>query len=288
MTELDYLVARLIRSKNGETSVNNPAIITLLTDFGLRDPYVGIMKGVILSLNPDARIIDISHAVKAGSIIHGAGIIQETYIYFPEGTIHVVVVDPGVGSDRRPILVKTKDRFFIGPDNGLFWPVIKTNHHTEIIHLTDTRHFLPNISSTFHGRDIFAPVAGHVSLGVDPSKMGAVINDPVPLHFPSPEQKNDILSGQVMRVDRFGNLISNIHIKDIEGYSGIKPPIIETGRLSIRGLHNTYSEVGAGKVLALIGSAGCLEIAVNQGRACDLTGIKPEDTIGTKVDIKKG
>ena len=274
--------------KRGEPGVNVSSIITLLTDFGLRDPYVGIMKGVILSINPDAQIIDISHTVKAGSIIHGAGLLQETYTFFPKGTIHVVVVDPGVGGDRRPILIKTKDHLFIGPDNGLFWPIIKTNHQAEIIHLTDTKHFLSDISHTFHGRDIFAPVAAHVSLGVDPLKMGSVINDPVPLNFPSPKQKGDILSGQVMRVDRFGNLITNIHIKDIEGFVGIKRLIIKIGKLIIKGVRNTYSEVNAGKTLALIGSSGYLEIAVNQGRVCDCIGINPEDIIGIKVEVNKG
>ena len=274
--------------KRGEPDVNVSAIITLLTDFGLRDPYVGIMKGVILSINPDARIIDISHMVKAGSIIHGAGLLQETYTFFPKGTIHVVVVDPGVGGDRRPILVKTKDHLFIGPDNGLFWPIITTHHQSEVIHLTEIKYFLSNISSTFHGRDIFAPVAAHLSLGVDPLKMGSIISNPVPLHLPTPEQKDDILSGQVMRVDRFGNLITNIHIKDIEEFLGTGPPIIRAGKLTIRGICRTYSEVNTGETLALIGSSSYLEIAVNQGRACDCISINLENIIGTKVEVNKG
>jgi hypothetical protein len=255
--------------RHGEPGVNVSGVITLLTDFGLRDPYVGIMKGVILSINPDARIIDISHQTKPGSVYQAAGLIQEAYPFFPKGTIHVAVVDPGVGGDRRPILVKTKDHFFVGPDNGLFWPIIKTNHQTEIIHLTETKYFLSDISNTFHGRDIFAPVAAHVSLGEDPLEMGSVINNPVPLRLPTPEQKGNHLSGQVIRVDHFGNLITNIHKKDMEKLLGTKPPIIKVGKLIIRGVRSTYSEVNTGETLALIGSSGYLEIAVNQGRACD-------------------
>ena len=253
----------------GKPSVNASGVITLLTDFGLRDPYVGIMKGVILSINPDARLIDISHQIKPGFVYQAAGIIQETYPFFPKSTIHVAVVDPGVGGDRRPILVKAKDHFFVGPDNGLFWPIITSHHQTEIIHLTETKYFLSDISNTFHGRDIFAPVAAYVSLRMDPLKMGPVINNPVPIHLPTPEQKEDHLLGQVMRVDHFGNLITNIHKKDVGKLLGTKPPTIKIGKLIIKGIRSTYSEVNTGEILALIGSSGYLEIAVNQGRACD-------------------
>jgi len=274
--------------KWGEPGVDLPGIITLLTDFGFGDPYAGIMKGVILSINPDARIIDISHQTKPGSVYQAAGLLQEAYPFFPKGTIHVAVVDPGVGGDRRPVLVKTKDHFFIGPDNGLFWPIIKTNHQAEIAHLTETKFFLSDISNTFHGRDIFAPVAAHVSLGVDPLKMGPVINNPVPLHLPTPEQKGNHLLGQVMRVDHFGNLITNIHIKDMEKLLGTEPPIIKIGKLIIKGVRNTYSEVNTGETLALIGSSGYLEIAVNQGRACDCIGITSVDIIGIEVYVSSG
>ena len=298
--------------KHREPGVNVSGIITLLTDFGLRDPYVGIMKGVILSINPDARIIDISHQTKPGSVYQAAGLLQEAYPFFPKGTIHVAVVDPGVGGDRRPILVKTKDHFFVGPDNGLFWPIITSHHQTEIIHLTETKYFLSDISNTFHGRDIFAPVAAHVSLGEDPLEMGSLINNPVPLHLPTPEQKENHLLGQVMRVDRFGNLITNIHKKDMDEFLGTAPPVntptlpsplrervgegvkkrnsytipvIKVRELIIKGMCSTYSEVNTAETLALIGSSGYLEIAVNQGRACDCIGINPEDIIGIKVEV---
>ena len=309
--------------KHREPGVNVSGIITLLTDFGLRDPYVGIMKGVILSINPDARIIDISHQTKPGSVYQAAGLLQEAYPFFPKGTIHVAVVDPGVGSDRRPILIKTKDHLFVGPDNGMFWPIIKTNHQTEIIHLTETKYFLSDISNTFHGRDIFAPVAAHVSLEVDPLEMGSVINNPIPLHLPIPEQKGAHLLGQVMRVDHFGNLISNIHKKDMDEFLGTEPPVntptlpsllskipflagkervgdgvkkrnsytipvIKVRKLIIKGICSTYSEVNTCETLALIGSSGYLEIAVNQGRACDCIGINLENIIGIKVEVNKG
>ncbi len=276
-----------VMKKRGEPGVNVSGIITLLTDFGLNDPYVGIMKGVILSINPAAKIIDISHHVKPGSLYQASGILQETFPFFPKGTIHVVVIDPGVGSDRRPILLKTKKYFFLGPDNGVLWPTIKIHHQAEVIHLTETKYFLSKISDTFHGRDIFAPVAAHLSLGIDPRKIGSIIGDPMPLHLPKPEQKGDLLSGQVMRIDRFGNLITNIHRKDMEQFLGPDPPATKVGELIIKGLHNTYSEVKTGEILVLIGSSDYLEIAVNQGRACDCIGINPEDIIGTKVELNK-
>jgi len=262
-------------------------IITLTTDFGLRDPYVGVMKGVILSINPEARVIDISHQLKAGFISQASTLVQEAYPFFPEGTVHVVVVDPGVGGDRRPILIKTQNHFFVGPDNGTFWPVIRAHQYAETIHLTKSRYFLPHVSHTFHGRDIFAPVAAHLSRGVDPSEMGPIIKDPVPLDFPAPQRREDILLGQVMRVDRFGNLITNIQRKQFERFLGSGRPGIKAGKLAVEGLSKTYGEVLAGEALALIGSSDCLEIAVNRGRACDVTDMNSEDVIGLEIEVSR-
>jgi S-adenosylmethionine hydrolase len=263
-------------------------IITLTTDFGLTDHYVGAMKGVILSINKNAGIVDISHQVKPGSIFQASSLIQEAYHFFPKGTVHVAVVDPRVGSDRRLILIKTKDHLFVGPDNGIFWPVITSHPKGEVIHLTESKYFLPDVSYTFHGRDVFAPVAAHLSRGVDPSEMGPVISDPVPLQVQEPQQKGDIFSGQVIRVDHFGNLITNIHQKNLEQFLGTAQPVIQVGDITIEGVCRTYDEVAAGETLTVIGSSGFLEVSVNLGRACDHVGLDSEHTMGARVAVRKG
>ena len=260
-------------------------LITLLTDFGMEDPYVGMMKGVILAINPVARIIDISHHVKAGSITRAAGIIRETYPYFPEGTVHVTVVDPGVGGKRRAIILLARSHLFVGPDNGILWPIINAHKNIRIIHLTETKYFLPDVSNTFHGRDIFAPVAAHLSMGSDPFEMGPVISDPVKLQLPAPHQEGGTLYGQVVSVDHFGNLITNIHRKEIEEFSGGRTLVIRLEDLLIEGMRGTYAECGKGEILSLFGSSGYLEIAVNLGRASDRLGLDEAEIIGLEVEV---
>jgi len=267
--------------------VRSSGTITLTTDFGLEDPYAAVMKGVILSINPAARIIDISHSVKAGSIMHAAVLIKEAYPFFPKGTVHVAVIDPGVGGKRRPILVKTENHVFVGPDNGVFSPIINDHKQTVIIHVTESRYFLPDISHTFHGRDIFAPVAAHISRGIDPLEMGQAIDDPVPLELPVPEQRGDSLYGRVMRIDHFGNLITNVKKRDLEEFLGPESSVIIAGKVVIEGLRSTYSEVRAGETLALIGSSGCLEISVNTGRASDIAETDPEDIVGMEIEVRR-
>jgi hypothetical protein len=263
-------------------------VITLTTDFGLSDPYVGIMRGVILSINPEARLIDISHQIRAGDILHAGSLIQEAYHFFPKGTVHVGVVDPGVGTNRRPIAIEIDSHVFVGPDNGLFWPIITNHEDTKIIHLTERNYFLPQVSRTFHGRDIFAPVAAHLSLGLDMLEMGRTISDPTPLRLPTPQQKGDILYGQVIREDHFGNLITNIYRKDLERFLGQNRPIIRIENFIIEGVSNTYSEAAVGEALALIGSSNLLEIAVNLGRARDHVRVSSENIIGMVVEVSKG
>ena len=262
-------------------------IVTLLTDFGLEDPYVGMMKGVILTVNPAARIIDIGHHVKAGSVAQAAGIIQETYPYFPKGTVHVTVVDPGVGSERRPMLLIARSHLFIGPDNGVFWPILDACKDVKIIHLMETKYFLPHVSETFHGRYIFAPVAGHLSQGVDPLDMGPAIHDPVQLKLPLPYRKGGSLYGRIIRVDHFGNLITNIRYKEIEGFLGDSRPVIRLGDLLIEGMLKTYAETAKGQLLALFGSSGYLEIGVNLGRAADHFGLDDTKIIGMEVEVNR-
>jgi len=263
------------------------SIITMTTDFGLSDHYVGVMKGVILSINPKARVIDISHQVRPGYIFQAARLVKESYLFFPMGTVHLAVVDPGVGTNRRSIVVKVKDHYFVGPDNGLFWPVIECSNVTTVIHLTEKKYFMPDVGYTFHGRDIFAPVASYLSTGVDPREMGPIITDPVPLDFQMPHEKEGILTGEVISVDHFGNMVTNIHEDDLARFLKDSQPLIKAGDLVVEGLCKTYAEASKGEPLALIGSSRYLEISVNLGRACDRAGEKSGDVVGMKVELKR-
>ena len=261
-------------------------IITLTTDFGRHDPYVAMMKGVILSINRDARIVDITHQIAAGSIGEGAWILKDSHRYFPSGTVHVAVVDPGVGGRRRPIALVTEDYFFVGPDNGLFWPVIETEGHCDVIRLTDKRYWMTQISATFHGRDIFAPVAAHLSQGVDPFLMGEKIDDPMPLPVPLPRKESNALVGEILRIDHFGNLITNITRDHLDPFLESKGLTIRIGGLALAKVSTTYSDVSEGQPLALIGSSNALEIAVNGGNAAHDLG--EECRVGTRVIVDFG
>jgi S-adenosylmethionine hydrolase len=260
-------------------------IITLMTDFGLTDPYVAIMKGVILSINPRARLVDISHHIIAGSILQAAGVIRETFSFFPEGTVHVAVVDPGVGSDRRLIALEAGGHLFVGPDNGVFWPLIADYGENRVIHITERRYLLPHVTRTFHGRDVFAPVAAHLSLGVDPGQMGSEIKDPVELSLPKAHERGELLHGQVVRVDNFGNLITNISYQELERFLKESKLIIHIGNLEIKDLNSIYSDVEKGEPLAFINSSGMLEVAINLGRAADYVCIDPGEIVGAAVKV---
>jgi S-adenosylmethionine hydrolase len=260
-------------------------IITLTTDFGQRDPYVGMMKGVILSINPAARIVDITHDIPAGSIQEASTIIKEASGYFPPGTVHVGVIDPGVGGKRRPIAVLAGAHFFVGPDNGLFWSIIGAHPRTEVIHLTEKRYWMDTISSTFHGRDIFAPVAAHLARGIDPSLLGEVIEDPTHLVYPLVRRDHDLIVGEVIRVDHFGNLITNITAEELAEFPSSEGPLITIGDLEIKGIHTTYGDVSEGEALALIGSSNALEIAVNRGSA--IAELGDECGVGAKVTASR-
>jgi len=277
----DYFISMEKQTKALKTS----GIITLITDFGMSDPYVAMMKGVILSINPGARLVDISHEIGAGSISQAGDLIRETFPFFPKGTVHVAVVDPGVGSDRRPIGLEADAHFFVGPDNGLFWPVIREFKGTKIYHLTENRYFRPHITPTFHGRDIFAPVASHLSSGIDLGTMGPPISDPIKLNSPTPQMKGGILYGEIMRVDNFGNLITNIHRTELTNFLGSKEPVIEVGNLTIKKLSRFYADTDVCQALALINSSDWLEIAVNLGRASEYVGLDSEKMIGTPVKV---
>jgi len=262
--------------------MRNP-IITLLTDFGLKDPYVASMKGVILSINPRCTLVDITHQVSPHDIREGAFILARAYSNFPKGTIHLSVVDPGVGSARKPILIVTKNYFFVGPDNGLFTITLKTETVKQAVVLTNQKFFLSEISSTFHGRDIFAPVAAYLSLGVKSESFGPSIKSWCEISFPAPVMKQGKLIGEIVHVDAFGNLASNIDRKSLLPFSKGRPFVIKTGKRTMRGLKKGYWEGRKDEPMALIGSGGLLEISVREGNAQKLFKLKRGDKITVSV-----
>ena len=278
-------IGDLIYEPGHQVMQKPPGIITLTTDFGESDSYVAMMKGVILSINPNATIIDITHQIPARSIKEGGLIIKESYTYFPSGTVHVGVVDPGVGGKRRPIAVLVDNYFFVGPDNGLFSTIIETQRHTDVIHLKETKYWMHSISPTFHGRDIFAPVAAHLSLGVNPFLMGEKIDNPTTLTHPLLRENNSDLVGEIIRVDHFGNLITNITREHLSPFLASKDLIIKVGRLTLKKISTTYNDVPEGQPLALIGSSNVLEIAVNMGKVTDYLG--DEYIVGTRITVRR-
>ncbi len=262
-----------------------PPIITLTTDFGLSDAYVGVMKGVILRLAPHAVIVDICHQVPPQDVVAASFLLADAYRYFMEGTIHVAVVDPQVGTSRRPLAILSAGYYFVGPDNGLFSFVLNgvTRNRTRAVHLTDPAYWLPVQSATFHGRDIFAPVAAHLARGVPFESLGMPVplHQLVKLHLPPAERTGDVISGEVVHVDRFGNLITSIHAESLRNPQGI---VVEIARQRIIGLRRTYAEVQVGELLALVSSAGYVEIAVNSGNAAE----RLQAQKGTPVRITDG
>lgn len=248
-------------------------VITLLTDFGGSDPFVGVMKGVILEINPDAVIVDLYHGTAAHDPSEAAFLLVTSYRYFPRGTIHVAVVDPGVGGPRRPILATCDGHLFVGPDNGLLGPIAERGGPSSVRAITAARYFLQPVSATFHGRDIFAPVAGHLSLGAEPDRFGHPIEDYVRLTLPRPSQSGArSIKGEILHIDRFGNLVSNIARDDLELLASGSP--ITTLRVEIVGrkapIVAYYAQVAPGAPGAVIGSADYLEIFVHQGDASRL------------------
>jgi len=244
-------------------------VITLLTDFGLRDGYPGVMKGVIWNISPHVQIADISHTIKPQNIQQGALALARTVPYFPPGTIHVAVVDPGVGTDRRPIGLRLGDHFFIGPDNGIFTLVLEhAESHAETIqavHLNQQSFWLPEISHVFHGRDIFAPCAAHLAQGIPLDHMGIFINDPIRLEIPHPKPIQGAgWRGQVIEIDTFGNLSTNITQSQITPMGDICVRI--AGR-QIDGLVNTFGDRPKGTLVALYGTSHDLIISVVNGDA---------------------
>jgi len=248
-------------------------VITLTTDFGTQDHYVGTMKGVILNINRSAQIVDICHSLPSFDVLEGALTIAEAYSYFPPGTVHLVVVDPGVGSARRPILVDTGKYRFVAPDNGVLSFVYEREEHFLVRHVTAEHYFLQPISATFHGRDIFAPVAGYISKGVSLPMLGEEIDDYVRFAIRPPQPAGEKeLTGVVLKVDKFGNLVTNIRSQDVPALSKEPPPgfRIEVGSGEVRSIKPTFAAGQPQEVFALWGSMGFLEIASNCGSAAQI------------------
>jgi S-adenosylmethionine hydrolase len=244
-----------------------PTIITLTTDFGLSDPFVGIMKGVILGIAPEAQVVDITHEVRSYDILEAALVIESSYRYFPSGTIHVIVVDPGVGSARRPMAAAAKEHIFVAPDNGVLSSVLNGDVSTPApaAHWINNRSlFLQAVSQTFHGRDIFAPVAAHLALGIPIESVGPRIVDFVKKPLPKPRPQGDKLVGMALRIDKFGNIITNLKRSHLG-----KDFVIRVAGLSITRFCANFSEAEPGEFFALEGSMGYIELALNQGSAAD-------------------
>lgn len=261
---------------------NPPRIITLTTDFGTSDAYVGVMKGVILGINPNVQIVDITHGVPPQDIHEAAFLIHSAYRYFPEGTIHTVVVDPGVGSDRGAIVCQTERASFVCPDNGILTYLLSEIENEEgqsgdVVAIQNRDYFLPEVSNTFHGRDIFAPVAAHLSVGVPLADIGPPVEGLVRLPIQIPQIFGNTLTGQIVKIDKFGNAITNIPEDALPTSAATYE--IQIGQMCLTRINRAYAESEVGEVLAIVGSFRMLEIAINGGSAADRFGLKRGDAV---------
>ena len=254
-------------------------ILTLTTDFGISDGYVAAMKGVVLTCMPEAQIVDITHQVPPQDIAAGAFAMYCACPFFPEGSVHVGVIDPGVGSDRRGIVVETEQFLYVGPDNGLFSPVYEREKVRRIVAIENAALMRPVISSTFHGRDVFASIGAYLLKGVSCDEVGREIEDPVICDLWGIKEKTDVLVGQVVCVDHFGNAISMIARSQIDAKYPDGDFEIIIGKTRFDRIYQTYSQVEEGEALALYGSLNTLEIAVCGGSAGRTLSIKRGDEI---------
>lgn len=262
-------------------------IVTLTTDFGLTEHYVGAMKGVISSINPQARIVDITNGVQSFDVLDGAIAISQSYHYFPPYTVHLVVVDPGVGGPRRPILAIAGQHYFVGPDNGVLSLVYEREERLSVRHITSDHYFRQPVSTTFHGRDVFAPVASYLSKGVEITKFGEVITDFVRFAAPRPRAAGpNQWKGVVLKIDKFGNLITNFTAKDIPQLFDAAPPAfkITVGKAEVTQIRTSYSQGTQGEIFAVVGSTGFLEVCTNRGPASRVVGAEK----GNEVSVVLG
>jgi S-adenosyl-L-methionine hydrolase (adenosine-forming) len=255
------------------------AVITLTTDFGTRDTYVAEMKAAILSITPDVHVVDVTHEIAPHDVLEGALALEAAAPWFPPATIHVAVVDPGVGTARRGLAVASKGQVFIGPDNGLFTPFLGASAW-RAVELTETEFRRATVSPTFHGRDVFAPAAAHVALGLSPERLGPRVTDPVLLAWPRPRVAARRIGGAVVHVDRFGNLVTSIPGDALASLGSSLT--VRVGARSLP-LVRTYGELARGRAGALVGSRNRLEIAVNAGSAAAMLGARR----GTSVVVSR-
>jgi len=242
-------------------------IVTLTTDFGTRDPWVGIMKGVILGTAPAARLVDLSHEIAAQNILEGALCLEAAARFFPRGTIHLAVVDPGVGSARRALAVRAGGQYYVGPDNGLLsLAFAQTPEAILAVELTTAEYRLSPLSRTFHGRDLFAPAAAHLASGIPLERLGPVITDPIRLALPATERERDLVRGEVLSIDRFGNLVTSLTEEDL-GSLASSALLVEIGDVRLGSPVSAYADVSPGCLGAIVGSTGRLEIFAREGSA---------------------
>jgi S-adenosylmethionine hydrolase len=247
--------------------------ITLTTDFGLQDYYVSAMKAVMLGIAPGIRLVDISHEIPSQDIMAGSWILKNSAMLFPPNTVHTVVVDPGVGTERQPVALQIQDQYFVGPDNGIF-SLLTQEHDFRAVRLTNEKYWRDETSSTFHGRDIFAPVAAHLSQGVSIEKLGEPIDKLVTYRWTVPIADKDGLEGMVIHIDKFGNLITNITASLLEEVIDDKSVKIYVGNTILDEIASTFGAVAEGEPVAYIGSSGVLEIAINKGNAKEMLGVQ--------------
>jgi len=251
-------------------------IITLTTDFGLADPFVGMMKGVILGIAPGAQLVDLTHEIRSYDIVEAALILDASYRYFPAGTVHVIVVDPGVGSERRPIAATANGHVFVAPDNGVLSLVLDSDS-VAVYEITDRNLFPGPVSRTFHGRDIFAPVAAHLARGTQVESVGPCIVDFIKRPFPAPRRQGGRMLGTVLRIDKFGNIITNLRLKDLGPEFSVR-----VAGVAVTKLRRSFSEGGPGEFFAIEGSAGFIELALNQGSAAERLKVE----LGAEIEVE--
>lgn len=258
-------------------------VIALLSDFGTRDHYVGTMKGVILGICPDVTLVDVTHEIAPHDVLEGALELAASYKFFPAGTIFVAVVDPGVGSSRRGIAAEIGDYRFVCPDNGLLTAVIRDAPPKKLVELTERRYARPTVSRTFEGRDRFAPAAAWMAKGIPLAGLGRNLSDCQRLDIPQPVEDNGRLNGAVLRIDRFGNLVTNIDRKVFEKFGREGGVHIAAGGAMVGRLVATYADMQSGEVCALFGSTDHLELAANSGSAAQMLGL----TRGAPIEIRR-
>ena len=254
-------------------------LITLTTDFGVSSPYVGALKGSLLSTNSAAQMIDLTHAIGPQNVRQAAVVLADVTPFFPPGTLHVVVVDPGVGTERKIVYAEIGEQLYLAPDNGVLSYLIRSVPPGKIIELTNRKFWRDSVSNIFHGRDIFAPVAGHLAAGVSPTELGCTLTDIVRLRWFEPQFSEQEVRGEVLNLDSFGNVITNISVAELRMWLGDSQPVTYLHGREILGLQTTYGHCRPGEPIALADSQGRLELAVVNGSAASVTTAKPGDIV---------